>query len=358
MNDFSGIEPRHILPLLGARLKQKTTMVNKVYRDSEVDEVSDNGKTVSVTLPVYFDEAKDHGASSTPESIKAATADVKMNSHVTNHIQMSDYEISTSAAAGIVPQAMEAQIDSIARRINGDLLRGFSHIYNYSTTGASTFGHESIVTAADQMDVTGIPEEGRNLILCPKHSNDFLKTNRATADSEMNRKGIIGEWMGMDVSKEVRMPSHTAGDAAGYTVVGVSGDVIEVSGGTGSFVAGDLIEIAGAGRFSVVDVNGLELKCSGSTFKDVVADAAVTVVDLGDFSIAMNPAACVLAFRKMKGLGEQSNAKIDEHIDRDTGITLRMIRWFDPNTLQNNVKFDVLYGFAWVRPELALRVGK
>jgi hypothetical protein len=361
MNDFSKIDLRDVATLATVQLVKETPILSAIYRDTDLESIGRKGSTIDVILPPNLGSADDHGDESVATGIEADVAEIKLDKHKYKEVKVSDRELSTSMAAGLLPATMQQQISVIAEAVTSDVLAGYGEIYNYSIGGDSTFGNAAFVKARTLMNKQGIAKNGRQMILNSGHAGDFLQAvgNKAAVDTVVNREGEIGKWMGFNTAEEVALDLHEAGDAAGYTVSAVAENVVTIAGGTGAFNAGDIVEIAGAGSFSVAEVAGNDIRLIGSNTALIAADAAITLVDASDFSLAFQPMACVAAFRKLENPNvANSGVEIADYTDPATGITMRLMKWYNPSTERTHIKMEVLYGVRWVRPDLAVRVLK
>jgi hypothetical protein len=256
------------------------------------------------------------------------------------------------------------------------------------------------------------PEGDRTGLLNPASVVEFLDSTKGlfAAQSNLNeqfREGIIGRTGGIDVGENTLLPPHTTGTMAGSpvtsgTALGISTTTqnswasttaMSVTGATagGTLLAGDIITFSGLaaahpeskanmGRLQqfvvqssvtmttatsvyTVTVKPAVIWGSGNAFQNVVLSgvsdtSALTVTRLGASATAF---AQDLAFHKdafafaSVDLEDMSpyGANCVRAVSDD--ISMRFIQQYDASTDTVKGRFDVLWGFAPLLPELACR---
>ncbi len=255
------------------------------------------------------------------------------------------------------------------------------------------------------------PNGDRTALLQPASVVEFLDVTKGlfAAQSNLNeqfREGIMGRTGGLDVGENTLLPNHVTGTMAGSpvtfgTTLGLSTTAnswtstttLSVTGatGTGTLKAGDIITLSGAfaahaeskantGRLQQfvvqadvtmttatstysVTVKPALLWGSGNAFQNVtlsgVSDtSALTITRLGasatTFSqdIAFHKDAFAFASVDLEDMSPYGAACTRATSDN---ISIRFIQQYDASADTVRGRFDVLWGFAPLLPELAVR---
>lgn len=126
-----------------------------------------------------------------------------------------------------------------------------------------------------------------------------------------------------------------------------------------AFVKGDVLTIAGSHQTFVVtaDTAGSVIPVYPSVVDDIAASTAVTVVGDHPVDLAFTKSAFLIAFRNLEVPEDAAGVNFAQMSDPRTGISLRMLRWYEPRTESTQWKFETLCGLKTVSPERALRLG-
>lgn len=291
-------------------------------------------------------------------------------------------------------------ISAIANRIDADGLALYNQIYQQvGTPGTVPNAALTYLTSKARLDEAAAPMDGmRSAVVTPMMEAtlvDALKGlfQQASSIADQYARGRMGTGLGFEWFVDQNCPTHTYGTYAGSTPLvngsnqsGASVITDGWSSGATSLKKGDTFTIAG-----VYAVNPQSRQSTGTLQSFVVtADISDTagaitipispsIVDSGQFqTVSAKPAdnAAItitgasgtvspqgLAFHRdaftlvTADLPVPNNVDMAARVsDKQLGISLRMIRQYDITTDLWPCRLDVLYGWAALRPELAVRV--
>ena len=302
---------------------------------------------------------------------------------------------------------LEPAMAQLAASLESTVLTGvYRKVANYAGTTSSQIDYKKFQQAGQVLTENLAPVDTNRVIgLNPASRVEFSDATKGlfqSADniSQQYREGRVGRTGGFDVYENTLIPTHTVGTYAGtpLTKGGSQGnagtgnayvsttDLVTDgwSSGASSLKAGDIITIDG-----VYDVHP-ETKASTGRLKRfaVVSDVSDTT---GDMTITISPAIISggayqnvsnlagdnkaitvlgttgqiygqnLAFHRDAFAFVTADLAIPNGVDMAArenyeGISMRFIRWFDGDTGDWKSRFDILYGYTAIYPELACRL--
>jgi hypothetical protein len=269
----------------------------------------------------------------------------------------------------------------------------YKKVWNIVDGDAAAFSFTHLAQARQILTENLAPLSQRTAILSPTHTTKFLTDTKGLFNpngslSEQYKEGTLGTIQGFDVKESTHFSDFTTGTAAkttGYLSNGAtqSGATIAVDTGTTTFLAGDIITFAGVfevhpetkvstgvlKRFVVTTNSGASatslvispaLVATGATqnASNTIADnSAIVKVGAGasetlngSLAFYRDAFAFVTADLPMpNGQDMSSKATVD-------GLTVSLVRGFDISDRSFPCRLDVLYGFAALRPQLAVRI--
>jgi hypothetical protein len=304
-------------------------------------------------------------------------------------------------------------VATIANQIDYDGLQLYKEVYNLvgtpGTVPATTLANDIYLGAGVKLDDMAAPtDQQRYLVTTPNMqasavSANFALFNPSAAISEGFRKGRFGRGvLGFDWYMDQNCPTHTEGTRTGtnastWSVSGASqtGSSLLITGLTAgdTLKKGDVFTLGTiAAANGCQSVNPQSRQATGALQQFVVtadftSDAGTDTIQIdppitpsGQFqTVHQSPAngavltfagasALVnrygLAFHKdaftlvtaplilPKGVHESYAA-----VDDDTGVSIRIVTFYDGDKDEMITRMDALYGWAALRPELAVRVG-
>jgi hypothetical protein len=283
-----------------------------------------------------------------------------------------------------LPMTIQEKVRALANAINADVLANYYQVYGLvGTAGTTPFSNSTDRTAAKdatslaaQMDAQLCPRVGRVAVIDTAAEAEALALPYfANADKAGNTDVIvnanIGRKFGTDWFVENAIQSHTAGTPGGTPVVdgahtsdpsGLT-DTIAISGltiTTGDYHQGDVITIAGhsqqyavqadatadgSGDVTVTVAPGLQTALAGAE--------AVTLVASHTVNLGFTREAFALVTAPFEG-DNMPGVEVASMRDPVTGIVLRLE--VKRQYKQTKWEFDVLWGSACVRPQMAVRL--
>ncbi|WP_137163375.1 P22 phage major capsid protein family protein [Pseudomonas asiatica] len=369
-NDFKAIQSEVILTTALKELVSQLTMPNLITVDTQ-DESKKKGDTVQVQCPVVFKEALEHGESSVATDIVEQVIDVKLNRQPYVEFKMTDREYN-SMILGTIPKAFQGAINILAYTINAACIDMYKEVSYFSgdlisNNERTRFDLIKAKTGMDLLNAFG----NRSLVLTSETSADFLKDFTSGNDQAAERDGIIGRRIGFNIYEENQAVSHRSGTASAdagiktSAVTGAGSLMLAVSGASdgATFKHGDVIIIAGIeGSYCVasdaVAVGGSAvLTLTKALDVEVPANASVTVVGDHRVDMAFLKEAFMIVFRQLETPTNSGSTTISSLTDPNTGITLRLLSWYEPKTESTHWKLETLFGVKAIAPDRAIRMG-
>lgn len=283
---------------------------------------------------------------------------------------------------------LRPQIQTLSSVVEADLLqRAYKETSNTVALGT---GYEGLVDARNKLNQFLTPSGQRSAIVSGK-ANKKISTevaklfNPTQTSDKAYLQGFVGKSAGFDIFEHQSTPVHTAnGTAATITTAGAnqSGDVIKLKAGTaGTLLKGTIFTIAGI--YAVHPLTGLttgdlqqfvvradttvattatdvpiypaiSASQPGQTVTALAADGVVaTVVSVaGNQNLAFHKDAFTAAFAPLGVLAgcEGYTARMPN------GMSIRVMTFGDGKSDSEGTRIDVLYGFAAVRGNHAVRI--
>jgi hypothetical protein len=397
-------------------LHQKATFignVNKQYDDRFAQTGAKIGTTLNIRMPSKYTvrtgaslSAQDHVERSTPLTVSSQYGvDVSFTS-VERTMQLDDFS----------ERILEPAMAQLAAKIEGDSAAvAYKRIANYVNGTTNSLLTYNYYQTAGQRITEGLgPLSNRAAVLSPPSTVAFLDATKALFHSSTNlekqfREGHLLRTGGFDVFESTLMPSHTTGSMAGSTLTTGTGnattttattwvsqtDVSITGANTGTTItAGDILTF-GTLADGFVDCHP-ETKSSYGRLKPFVVQSAVTLTTQANtYVITVKPGIMVgtgnayqnaiMTGSDTSGLtvtriGAASSAfGQDLFFHRDAfvfatadlidvgqfgaqcsraqkdGISMRWTQQYNISDDRVVGRFDILWGFAELYPELAAR---
>lgn len=383
--------------------------VNRQYDDRFAQDGAKVGTSVNVRMPPKYSvrtgaalSGQDHVERSTPLTVDSQYGvDVSFTS-VELTMQLDEF------SRTILKPAMS----QLAAKIEGDCLAdAYKLVNNYTNaTTNSLLTYKLFQQGGKNITKQLAPRTDRTSILSPDSVVEFGDAVKGlfqdtTGIKQLYREGMMGRTGGFDCYENTLMPSHTTGSLAGTPLttganLGTSATTntwssqsdIAIDGATsgGTVTAGEILTFAG-----VYDVHP-ETKTNTGKLKTFVVQDAETVVTAGTVTVTVKPALiygsgnayqnCALSgVSDTDGLtvtriGAASSAfgqDLQFHKDafvfatadledvskygawgarvNQDGISMRLAKQWSASTDKVITRFDVLFGFDGLYPELANR---
>lgn len=365
--------------------------VNRSYDDSFAKSGAKIGDTLRIRLPTQYSVTE--GATiAVQNSVQQSTSlIVDKRKHVA--MDFSDQELALDID-NFSELHLEPAMAVLAANVESDMIQNvYKDVYNQINNVGSDItyrliakGRQKLIDSLSPMDstVTACLNTEDTVDL-----NDAVKGlfNPNTTLSEQYREGMIGRQSGFTFFENTFMPRHTSGsdDATGdyltNAAVAQTGSTLVVDTGAGTLLAGDIFTITGVNRVNPetkVDTGQLQqFVVTTSTGASTTSIAfAPEIFATGPRQNVTNGAENNKAITKVGGTSAAYDISLGFHRDAfafatadlplpggmdmasrkvQDGISLRFVRGFDINNSTFVSRFDILYGYKTIRPQLAFR---
>ena len=292
---------------------------------------------------------------------------------------------------------------TIANKVDYDGLQLFKDVNNFAGTAGVLNGgsvtssqvQSTILAARRKMTENGVPYNPRNIVVDPASSANIVSGftnlfNPSATISKIFNQGALGDnILGFNFAEDANVASFTpqsAGSLTAISAVPASGaNTLAVTTAAGTVPRGTVFTVAG-----VFAINPQSRQSTGSLMQFVVtADTVVTTsgtlpiypayIPSGQFAtctgtptstaaitllsgaVGSGPYAQSLAYHQDAFTLATADLLLPGGVDmaeRDNfdGISMRMIRAYDISSDSFPTRFDVLYGWKTIYPELAVRI--
>ena len=373
-----------------------TRMVNRNYDGKFGVEGAKIGDTVNVRRPPRY--VGRTGAGLSVENAEETSVPVTLNVQFGVDLNFTTRDL-TLSIENFSDRFLKPAVATIANRIDFDGLELYRTIYN--TVGTPGTVPNALITYLDagtRMNEEAAPNDGmRYICMSPNMQGtivDALKGlfQQAAAIGEQYREGMMGRVVGFDWYMDQNVRTHTTDAYAGTPLVngaGQSGTTLVTDGwtsGASTLNRGDVITVA--------DVNGVNPQSRESTgslrqfvvttqisdtagAKSILISPSIVVSGSGQTvdALPLNNAVITVvgaaSTQSPTGLAFHRDAfclaMADLYVPRGTdmaartsdeqlGLSIRLVRDYNIETDQTPTRLDVLFGWATLRPELAVRI--
>lgn len=360
------------------------------------------GDTVKISIPAQFTLGTGSDITSTIQDVEEGSVNLTVNNQYNVPIAFTSAEIATdiglkSWSQRILKPAMITLGNNIEKAC---LQQAAQATYNLvGTPGSTTFNNTTILSSGQKIDESGCEDYGNRFVLLNPAATVSAVTSRASGFndsgeiSKQYKQGAMGTADGFTYLRNNLIYSHTNGnDVTGVLVNSASvasGDstlpIDGVTNTTGTIKKGQVFTIAGVNKVHPVTKVDLGIPQQFVFTADATANgsgqitaaisptlystgskqnvsalpadnAALTFVGAASTSYAQNLAYHKSAFRFVSlPLVKPDDVDMVSESTKD-GITVRIIRAYDPLKDRMIFRADVLWGMANVRPSWACRI--
>ena len=363
--------------------------INRQYDDRFAKSGAKIGDTLSIRKPAQYTvrtgtaiSTQDHVETGVPLAVQTQKGvDVSFTSA---ELTMSLDDFSN--------RVVEPAMSVLAANIESDALSMYKEVYNQTNNVGSAATFAKLMAGRKQLNDNLAPMDANRCVNLNTQDNvdlvDALKGLFQDSDAikKQYKEGMMGRTAGFDFYENTLMPSHTTGtdDGTGdYLVNGASqtGATLTVDTGTGTLLQGDIITITGVNRvhpeskaYTGVLQQFVVTADSGASATSLAISPSITTSGAQQH-VSASPADNAVV-TKVGGASATHGISLGYHKDAFTfatadlvlpggvdmaarevmdGISMRMVRQYDVSTDAFPVRFDVLYGYKAIRPELAVR---
>ena len=362
-------------------LREQAVMTRLVNVDYGT-EAAQKGATIDVPLPVPGNP-RDVTPSPTPSSATSTTpslVQIQLDQWKHDDLFLTDKEmLEIDRNQHFMPQQVGEVVKGLANAVNNHVYAKYIEIYGWvGKSDDSTAVDPFASTAADAANARKVlnqqlaPMDQRRLVIDPNAEalalvlpqlSDFDKV----PDIGPRVEGMMGRKMGLDWFMDQLVPTHTTGTASNITIastVSASTSTIKlrVTGSGGTIKIGDVFTIAGdsqtyVSRTSATLASTTQTSITIRPQLQITASAADVVTKKASHKVNLVFQRNAFAFATrplVSTVGSDLGSIIVSQTDPQTGLSLRLE--VSRQYKQVAWDFDVLWGSACVRPELAARV--
>ncbi len=370
--------------------------INRSYDDSFAKEGAKIGTDLKIRLPNQYSVTSGAVFTGQDTTESSVTLQVNNQKHVGLNFTSQDLTLSMDDFSDRV---LDPAMSVLAANIESDVLSNvYKDVYNQVNNHGASATFNKLLQGGKILDDNLAPVNDRSICMNTQDRVDLVDAlkglfNDQTALSKQYREGVMGRTAGFDFMQNTMMPSHTRGaattayttdtrtSALPTTLPNTPVSSITVATGTGGGLKGDVFTIANVFRVHP------ETKASTGILQQFVvsADFSSTTVTFQPAIILAGPAQNVtipttsataaiswagtisvasglsLAYQKNAFTFATADLYLPKGLDfaaREVfdGISMRIIRDFDPINDKLVTRADVLYGFKTLRPQLAVRL--
>ncbi len=372
-NDLSKVTPKLLAQGLVA-LRQNAVMPRIVNSDYG-DIAAHKGANIEVPIPsaVATNDVAPGPVPPATQDVTPSQVTIVLDQWREAPFYLTDKDLAECMEGTIPLQASEA-IKALANYVDSHILNLYKGIYGFTGTpgttpfetavtdivGARKVLNNQLAPQGDRRFVFDADCEANALMLRSFTDVSFTGDARAINDGEIVHK------FGFDWYLDQNLPSHTAGTPGGTITVngahsaGVSSISI-ANTAAGNLAAGDIVTFAGDSQTYAV---GADVTWSGAGNETVSiapalaenasAGAAVTLKASHVVNLALHRDAIAFANRPLGDNIEGLGNVIQIAQDPVSGLSLRLE--ISREHKRNRFSFDILFGAALVRPQLACRL--
>ena len=375
-------------------LHQKLTFVgniNRQYDDSFAQDGAKIGTALRLRLPNQY--VTRTGATLSAQDVTENQVTLNVQTQRGVDMQFTSLEL-TMQIDDFSKRFLEPAMAVLAATIESDAFSMHNSVYNVVNNIGSAITFKNVMQGRKLLNDSLAPiDNNRSVILNTQDNVDLVDALKglfhdSSQIKEQYREGMMGRTGGFTFYENTLIPTATTGTAAattGYLANSATAQVgasIIVDTGTTTFAVGDVITFAGvfsvhpetkassgvlqpfvvtaaAGASSTTLAISPAIVASGATqnVSNGIADNAA-VSKIGGASAVYKPS---LAFHKDAFTFATADLVLPRGVDMTSrsvqdGISMRMVRQYDINNDRFPVRFDVLYGYLAMRPQLAARI--
>ncbi|MFK3738957.1 P22 phage major capsid protein family protein [Massilia sp. TN1-12] len=363
--------------------------INRQYDDRFAKSGAKIGSTIQVRLPNEY--VVRTGATMVPQDTVESQVPLTVNTQKGVDLQFTSVDL-TMSLDDFSSRIIEPAMSVLAANIEADALSMANDIHQVVNNIGSTLNMRQMLLAKKVLTDALAPSGNRNLLMNTQDTVDAIDNLKglfqdSTAIAKQYREGVMGTTAGFgDIMENTILGGTTTGtalSATGYTVSGAgqTGSSITVATGSTTFKKGDVITL-GINRVhpeTKVDTGNLHMfvvtaDYAGGAGTLQIAPAIVTsgprqnvtaspangaaVTKIGGASQVYRPS---LAYHQDAFTFATADLVMPDGVDwkaRETfdGISMRMVRQYNINNDTFPCRLDVLYGYATLRRQLAVRI--
>ena len=361
--------------------------INRAYDDSFAQAGAKIGSTLRIRLPNQYTTNTGPALSIQDVGENNTTLTVSTQRHVDTLFSSAELALNVFDFS---QQVLEPAMAVLAANIENDALSMATQVYNQINGQGSAQTFRNVMLARKALRDNLAPAGQLEIRLNTQDNVDLVDSlkglfNDTRTVGEQYRDGFMGRTAGFEFAENTFLTTYTrgAGNTA-YIVNGAnqSGTSLIVSTGSGAVNAGDVFTIAGVNRvhpetkantgalqqfvltapatsgantWSIspgIVATGATQNVSALPANSAAITFAGTISTASGLSLAYHPNAFTFATADLvmpEGVHFAARKVQD-------GISLRIVRQYDINNDRIPCRIDCLYGYAAMRPQLAVRM--
>ena len=342
-------------------------LVNRAYEAL----AGQRGSTIDVPIPSAITATEVSPSNTPPPNVDSAPTSVPipLNQWYEATFHLTDKE-ELEVMQGVIPMQASEAVKAIANKVETHLFGFYTGVYGFAgTPGMTPFASDltAFTDARKTLHEQLAPFDPRVCVIDPDAEANALNL-RAFQDASYRGDtagivaGQIGQKLGSMWVMSQQVPTHTAGTGSGYVVNKGGGQAIgdtdiTVDAGSGTILIGDIVTFAGHDQPYVVAaaLASNQFRIAPGLQAAVADDAAVTLKATHVVNLVFHRDAIAFATRPLEGTVRPGlGSVVETAVDPESGLALRL-----EVTRQHKLTryaFDILWGAALVRPELAVRL--
>lgn len=385
--------------------------VNRTYDDRFAQSGGKIGNTLNVRMPAKY-KARKTSTYSAQNYVERSTP-VVMASQYGVDVSFTSQEL-TLSLDDFSERVLKPAVSQLAAEIEGDALaKAFQNVANFVGTTSTTMTYKQFAQGGQVLSEALAPPDGRIALLNPLSRVEFSDATKglfhdSTQIEKLYREGKMGRTSGFEVYENTLIGSHTAGTLAGSPLT--TGANMGVSATTNTWAATANIDVDGATSGTTLKAGDVltfgtlaagwvdchpETKASYGKLKKFVVTSDVTVVTAGTVTVTVSPAPifgsgnayqnCIrtkadsdnMTVTLWSAASANFGQNLQFHPDAFTavfadledvskygswgsrqtmdGISMRTARQYNISDDSFPCRIDVLWGFAPLYPELAVK---
>ncbi|TVM19952.1 hypothetical protein DPQ33_01630 [Oceanidesulfovibrio indonesiensis] len=380
-NDLSAVTPK--LLAQGLLALRETCVMPRLVNSDYGDTAASRGAVIDVPVPSAITSTPVNPANTAPDptGLTPSSVPIAMDQWREAPFTLTDKDL-MNVFDGVIPMQASEAIKALANYVDAYLLGLYTGIpYLVGTPGTAPFGASvAEATAARKVLNNNLaPLQDRRMVIDSDAEANALglrafQDASFSGDASAINEGQINRKLGFDWFLDQNVPTHVAGTAGGTEAspTTIASATVEPAGETSLAVTvgadndlnlkqGDIITIAGdANSYAVAqDVSipagdtGM-VQIAGGLKQATAGDEAITVKGDHVVNLAFHRDAIAFANRPLADNTEGLGNLVQTATDAVSGLSLRLE--ISREYKRTRYSFDILFGAALVRPELACRV--
>lgn len=325
------------------------------------------GDTITVRKPAEL-IAKDFAGSIASQDLTESGVTVKLDKFKDVSVAITSQQASLELR-DFARQVIEPAMVAIAQKIDEDIANFIFEKASGSVLASSATINDlaHIAEVGKKLDVAKAPMQERHLVLSPEHKYRYALTEILTkvnfaGSNETLRESLLGKVYGMQTYMNQNLPEATGSKGSAVEKFSVqsgtqsgkvkltlmSGETANVKIGEGFVYEGQLYRFTADGTATSSAIANIAVE---PAFPSGVSATSVRMVRLSS-SVGFHKNAFAFVIRPLDLPMGAARASVVN----GEGLSVRVVYDYNQSSKTDTISFDVLYGIAALRPELAVAI--